>query len=416
MVRTHRAAAARNSVGARVYSYLRFSNAKQAAGASIARQLDYAVKWAADHGMQLDTTLTLKDEGLSAFHQKHIEKGNFGLFLKAIETGMVPPGSVLIVESLDRISRAEPLIASHQLSGILIAGIEVVIASENQRLNADAIKKQPHLLFMMLGGQLRANEESERKKDRILDAAHRNARAWSEGISRKRAAVGKDPGWLKYNALTNEFEVVPEFATPILAIIDFFRAGASLRRCFALLHEAGIPLPPPKLDEHGNVRTTRKGSVISGLANVRRIYEIMGNRALIGEKEITVRASSYYEEATYILPGYYPPLMTEAEFEELQQLRKQRGRVANWTSRIVGVVSGVGIAKCMRCGSAMSGQNQLSRSRRDDGRPQFGHRRIICQNRAKARHTCTTSSVSIVPIERAIMAYCSDQMNLKQNR
>src|SRR5579863_9916002 len=102
MARTKKATAPAIYASPRVYSYLRFSNAKQASGASIARQLDYAVKWAEQHGMELDKSLTLKDEGLSAFHEKHIEKGNFGVFLKAIEDGMIPPGSVLIVESLDR--------------------------------------------------------------------------------------------------------------------------------------------------------------------------------------------------------------------------------------------------------------------------------------------------------------------------
>lgn len=39
---------------ARVYSYLRFSDPKQANGASIARQTERAEKWAKDHGMALD--------------------------------------------------------------------------------------------------------------------------------------------------------------------------------------------------------------------------------------------------------------------------------------------------------------------------------------------------------------------------
>ncbi|KAK48205.1 integrase [Caballeronia jiangsuensis] len=396
----------------RVYSYLRFSNAKQASGASIARQLDYAVKWAEQHGMELDTSLTLKDEGLSAFHEKHIEKGNFGVFLKAIEDGLIPPGSVLIVESLDRLSRAEPIIAQAQLYGILIAGIEVVTAADNTRISLESVKKNPGILFLALGVSMRANEESERKKDRILDAAHRNAQAWQAGTSRKRAAVGKDPGWVKYNAKTNEYELLPEFVTPLMAMLGYFRAGASTRRCFAMLHEAGIPLPPPKLDLHGKLKKTRMGNVISGLANTTRLYDIMSNRALIGEKTIVLGKSQYHDAQTYVLSGYYPPLMTEAEFEELQQMRKQGGRVANHQSRIVGIINGVGITKCMRCRSAMAGQNVLSRSRRADGKPQDGHRRLICTGVTKAKNLCTESSVSIVPIERAIMAYCSDQMNL----
>ncbi|MNM68853.1 hypothetical protein D3C81_804210 [compost metagenome] len=53
---------------ARVYSYLRFSDPKQAAGSSADRQLEYARRWAAERGMALDAALSMQDEGLSAYH------------------------------------------------------------------------------------------------------------------------------------------------------------------------------------------------------------------------------------------------------------------------------------------------------------------------------------------------------------
>ena len=51
----------------KVFSYLRFSDPRQAVGSSADRQLAYAANWAAKQGMELDATLTLKDEGLSAY-------------------------------------------------------------------------------------------------------------------------------------------------------------------------------------------------------------------------------------------------------------------------------------------------------------------------------------------------------------
>ena len=59
-------------MGARVYSYIRFSDARQAAGHSSERQGEFAARWAAQHGLQLDDQLTMRDEGLSAYHQRHI--------------------------------------------------------------------------------------------------------------------------------------------------------------------------------------------------------------------------------------------------------------------------------------------------------------------------------------------------------
>jgi 6-phosphogluconolactonase (cycloisomerase 2 family) len=168
-----------------------------------------------------------------------------------------------------------------------------------------------------------------------------------------------------------------------------------------------------EVDRSGRfVYASNRGYDSIAIYRIDRLYEIMGHRALIGVKEIKIGQTEYHEEATYALSGYYPPLMAEAEFEELQQLRKQRGRVANAQSQIVGVINGIRIATCMRCGAAMGAQNVLSRTRRADGKPQDGHRRFGCTGWARAVDPCKERSTSIVPIERAIMDYCNDQMNL----
>lgn len=84
-----------------VYSYMRFSDPRQSAGHSSERQMAYAAKWAAEHGLLLDESLSLRDEGLSAYHQRHVKSGALGVFLVAVEQGRIPQGSVLVVEGLD---------------------------------------------------------------------------------------------------------------------------------------------------------------------------------------------------------------------------------------------------------------------------------------------------------------------------
>jgi DNA invertase Pin-like site-specific DNA recombinase len=101
-----------------VYSYLRFSDPRQAAGSSADRQLEYAQRWAAERGLVLDELLSLRDEGLSGYHQRHVTHGALGVFLRAVEDGRIEAGSVLVVEGLDRLSRAEPLKAQAQLTQI----------------------------------------------------------------------------------------------------------------------------------------------------------------------------------------------------------------------------------------------------------------------------------------------------------
>ncbi|NHQ84212.1 recombinase family protein [Chromobacterium vaccinii] len=73
----------------KVYSYLRFSDPRQSTGTSIDRQTQYARQWAEKNGLQVDDTLSLRDEGLSAYHQKYIKQGALGTFLEAVKDGLI---------------------------------------------------------------------------------------------------------------------------------------------------------------------------------------------------------------------------------------------------------------------------------------------------------------------------------------
>jgi len=92
-----------------LYSYIRFSTIEQAKGQSLNRQLSFAKEVAKEKGLELDDSLSMRDMGLSAFHKTNITRGALGIFLAAVEQGKVPAGSILVLESLDRIFRAAPL-------------------------------------------------------------------------------------------------------------------------------------------------------------------------------------------------------------------------------------------------------------------------------------------------------------------
>ncbi|WP_250532393.1 recombinase family protein [Caballeronia sp. ATUFL_F1_KS39] len=411
MTRAKKATVAANSAKPRVYSYLRFSNMRQKAGTSMERQLEYATKWATERGLELDTNLVMRDEGRSAYHGEHIKRGALGRFLEEIENGTIPPGSILIVEALDRLSRETVPKALTQLLAIIARNIAVVTLADNREYSGPGIEKNPMDLMFSIMLMAKAREEIQSRATRIRDAARIRATTFER--ERKRVAVGKDPGWVRYKEETNEYELVPEFVTPLMALIRYFRGGASMRSCFKMLREDGIPLPPPRVTSKGRVSKSRHGKVEHGLANTSRLVEMLSNRALIGEKIIVLgRSEENPDGESLTIKNYYPPLMTEAEFEELQQLRTVKGRTVRSSSRIVGVINGINITKCMVCGMAMGAQNALSRNRRADGLPQDGHRRLACTGIKKTDVPCPAGSFSIVPIERAIMNYCSDQMNL----
>lgn len=89
----------------KAYSYVRFSTPEQAKGDSRRRQAELSQKYADEHGLVLDVSLNLYDEGLSGYTSENRHKGALGAFIRAVETGLVRKGSFLLVESLDRLSR-----------------------------------------------------------------------------------------------------------------------------------------------------------------------------------------------------------------------------------------------------------------------------------------------------------------------
>ncbi|MBM5590074.1 recombinase family protein [Burkholderia pseudomallei] len=372
---------------ARVYSYLRFSDPKQATGSSVDRQVEYAHRWAAERGMLLDDSLSLRDEGLSAYHQRHVTQGALGVFLRAVEDGRIPAGSVLIVEGLDRLSRAEPIQAQAQLAQIINAGITVVTASDRREYNRARLKAQPMDLVYSLLVMIRAHEESDTKSKRVKAAIRRQCQGWIAGTWRQPIRVGKDPQWIR--EVGNQFELIPERAAAIRLIVAMYKQGHGAVRIVRELFERGLSVSD------------------TGRTSSSHIYKILANRMLIGEKTVELDGEEYR------LEGYYPAVISSAEFAELRHFTEQRFR-RKGKGEIPGVVTGLGLTYCGYCGTAVTAQNIMGRHRDTEGRPQPGHRRLSCFAYRTGSGCPVNGSVSVAPIERALMHYCADQINLSR--
>src|SRR5688500_7237548 len=110
----------------KAYSYLRFSTADQAKGDSYRRQTALAEDYAKAKDLDLDKGLTFRDLGVSAYTGKNRKKGALRAFLDAVEEELIPAGSYLLVESLDRVSREAILDAQATFLQIVNAGITLV--------------------------------------------------------------------------------------------------------------------------------------------------------------------------------------------------------------------------------------------------------------------------------------------------
>lgn len=367
---------------ARVYSYLRFSDPRQATGSSADRQLKYAQAWAAERGLVLDETLSLRDEGLSAYHQNHVKQGALGTFLRAVDEGRIPQGSVLIVEGLDRLSRAEPIQAQAQLAQIINAGITVVTASDGREYNREGLKAQPMDLVYSLLVMIRAHEESDTKSKRVRASIRRLCDGWVAGTYRGLIRNGKDPQWLRWTG--EAWELIPDRVAAVRRALELYQQGLGAGRASKLMQSEGHMLTD------------------WGVAG-QQIYRLVRLPALRGAKRIEVDGEQY------LLEDYYPRLISDREFDELQLLAGQRYR-RRGAGDIPGIVTGVGLTWCGYCGTALVAQNLVNR-RREDGTLADGHRRLHCTSYSKGAG-CASGSCSVVPVERALLNYCSDQMNL----
>ena len=72
------------------FSYLRFSTPEQSAGDSHRRQMAMAEKYAADHHLRLDSSLSFRDLGVSVYRGKNAKEGALRSFLDAVELRWTP--------------------------------------------------------------------------------------------------------------------------------------------------------------------------------------------------------------------------------------------------------------------------------------------------------------------------------------
>lgn len=367
----------------RVYSYMRFSSAKQASGTSIERQTEYAAEWAQRCGLKLDTALTLRDEGMSAYKETHVKQGALGVFLKAIEEGRIAHGSVLIVEALDRLSRAAPLQAVVQLASIINAGVSVVTLKDAQEYSKESLAREPWKLNQSIGLMTQAHGESAQKGDRVARSLRARCRAWKPG----QYLGGRFPGWLVWDKHSETFSIDPDARATLRAAIDLYHKGYGPRRIFDTLQAQGFKL-------------------FEGLGMQSRFYEVMRNRALMGERTITVMGEDF------TLAGYYPAVLTADEFEAVQHGMGGR-KIARMgrASEIPALFTGLRICTCGHCNIAMFAQN-MNDKRAADGTYPDAARRLICGGTQRPEGCRMQSSTSMVPLEQALVAYCGDQMNL----
>lgn len=367
------------------YSYIRFSSPEQEKGDSLRRQLKMSMDYAKEKGLVLDDRLKLRDLGLSAYKGEHTKReAALGRFLALVESGDIPNGSVLLVESLDRLSRGQVLKALDQLRAIVDAGITVVTLADRMEYTQESINFNIGQLMFSLTIMSRAHEESATKARR-LKAAWDGKR---ENIQTKKLTA-ICPEWLKLNREKTDFTVIEERAEIIRSIYRMKLSGMGSRAITLVLNQQRAWIPKSR---------KRKGS----LAGWRESYvqKILRSPAVIGEYHPHSISEGVRKPIGDTLPDYYPAIVPLDLFHSVQQqLDHDKSLNGNGGGRNGNISNLFGyIAKCGYCGSSMAYLNK-------GGQPKGG-RYLICDASRRGIGECNRRLLRYDEFEELVLTHC----------
>lgn len=355
----------------RAYSYIRFSTAEQLKGKSLERQTEGATNWCRQHGVELDTELTLHDLGVSAFRGKNADVGALGSFLKAVHAGQVSQGSYLLIETFDRMSRESAYDAQLTLQNIINAGITVVTLMDGKQYSVSILRNDPLALIYAILLMSRSHEESSTKSKRVGDAWSRKRADLKSG--KRLTAIG--PGWITFDK-DRKPKLIASRANIVRRIFTEFLSGQSRTAIVSDLNSSRVP-------------TFRGGRWWS----CTYVDMILSNRAVIGEFQ-PHRMDHKDRKRTRAPTGdpiknYWPVVIDTRTFNKAQEkLKAARGKKATRLVGLKNILAGLG--QCPRCGS------RLERYMKDGAR-------LVCF-KARIGAGCSYRSAPLVDVEKALSA------------
>jgi len=218
---------------ATAYSYIRWSSDKQTEGDSNRRQQDAASIYAAKHGLTL-AHKTYRDAGISAFKGKNAEKGELSLFLKAVDNGSIEPGSKLLIENLDRLSRQPVMTSLRLFQDIIERGITIITLTDERIYNTTSINENWTEMIVALSVMSRSHDEQKRKGDMI-------AEKWAvKRADPIKKFTSQGPSWLKLDKDKNKWVPEKRQVSRVQKVFELARKGNGAPAIADLLNAAKI--------------------------------------------------------------------------------------------------------------------------------------------------------------------------------
>ena len=358
-----------SNLSGNVYLYQRFSSSKQEGNSSLFRQGEAQKEWLSRHPncvvVELDDK-PLIDAGLSAYKGKHVEHGSLGRLVKAIESGLVERGSIILVEHFSRLTRMDIDESEDLIKKIWKYGISIVTARGNNHYPPEAVNDSKLRISLIIEIE-KAHEESKWRSKKVKSSWDRREELAKE---HKVPPKMKMPFWLNTDGTLNEFAPV---------VRDLFKLHASGKGQVLIERELR--------ERYGDIKP---------LANVNptKIIRILKSEKCIGK----VYGEKLYE-----------PVIDEETFYSAQRIHEERLFTSVREDRKWPLH---GMVKCGHCGSGMSIQQskgslpllRCSRKQRSGGES--------CQSSATFPYVVAYHFFMIY-VEPVIMAIITDNKRLE---
>jgi DNA invertase Pin-like site-specific DNA recombinase len=319
------------------FSYIRWSTKSQGDEGrdSRERQTKSAAKWMAEHsnGEYVLSNERFVDSGKSASKGKNIEKdaqgrakGELQRFIQCVEEGKIKKGSILLIDEYSRFSRLPTAESLALFSQVISSGIGLVFTSSHEKrvINSELLKKEPHILFFIIGEMIRSYTETAERSRKIISA---KAKKRADMIAGNVVPHSNVPKYFSYIPITqtNGKYVHNENTEIVKELVNRILAGNSL-------YSIADDLNGRK------VKTFRRGYQWSGNS----IRQILRNRALIGE---------------YLgVKNFVEPIIDESIFNRIQVILNQNVRSRGKKGELVNIFRG--ICYCAYCNHTMAVQKQ----------------------------------------------------------
>jgi hypothetical protein len=242
------------------------------------------------------------------------------------------------------------------------------------------------LLYSLLV-MIRAHEESATKSQRIRASIRRRCEQWVAGTYRGKVSSGKDPSWVVWQ--NGKFELIPERAAGLRQAVKMYLDGFGFVVINRALESAGVKINNCKADGHA--------------------YVMLQNESLSGVRVLTTGGE------TFRLVGYYPAVLSADEYAHLRVemgKRSQQTRSAGGKSLAPGLFTGTGVGICGGCGGGVVTQNQNKTIKSGP----IVYRKYRCGGACYDKKIADRRKSGSIPahvLEKVILDYCSDQINLQ---